>query len=86
MATEPAPTAPRLAGKICVITGGASGIGRAIAERFHAEGGTVILTDVDGDAGAATAAAIGCTFQPLDVRDEADWTRLADAADRKSVV
>ena len=79
MATDPGPAARRLAGKICVITGGASGIGRAIAERFHAEGGTVILTDVDADAGAATAAAIDCAFQPLDVRDEADWARLAIA-------
>ena len=80
MATDPGPAARRLVGKICVITGGASGIGRAIAERFHAEGGTVILTDVDADAGAATAAAIGCTFQPLDVRDEAEWAELAVAA------
>ena len=79
MATDTGPAARRLAGKICVITGGASGIGRAIAERFHAEGGTVILTDVDADAGAATAAAIDCAFQPLDVRDEADWARLAIA-------
>ena len=70
----------RLAGKICVITGGASGIGRAIAARFHAEGGTVIVTDIDTDAGAATAAEIGCAFHPLDVRDEAGWAALAVAA------
>ena len=80
MATDPGPGARRLVGKTCVITGAASGIGRAIALRFHAEGGTVTLTDVDAGAGAATAAAIGCTFLPLDVRDEAGWARLADAA------
>jgi 3(or 17)beta-hydroxysteroid dehydrogenase len=69
----------RLRDKICVVTGGASGIGRAIAARFHGEGGVVILTDVDGFAGAAAAAAIGCHFMPLDVREEDDWSALADA-------
>ena len=43
---------PRLNMKICVITGAARGIGRAIAERFHNEGAIVILTDIDVTAGA----------------------------------
>ena len=68
---------PRLNMKICVITGAARGIGRAIAERFHDEGAVVILTDIDETAGAETAAAIGCRFEKLDVREEADWQRLA---------
>ncbi|WP_076069078.1 SDR family oxidoreductase [Sphingomonas montana] len=67
----------RLHHKICVVTGAARGIGRAIAARFHAEGATVIVTDIDAPAGAATAAAIGCRFEALDVREEADWHRLA---------
>lgn len=76
--TEPrADAGGRLAGKICVITGGARGIGAAIAARFHAEGATVILTDIDAAAGAQAAAAIGCDFHTLDVRDEAGWQRLA---------
>lgn len=76
----------RLQSKTCVVTGAARGIGRAIAARFHDEGAVVILTDIDAVAGAATAAAIGCRFHPLDVRDEADWERLADAVPVVDVV
>jgi NAD(P)-dependent dehydrogenase (short-subunit alcohol dehydrogenase family) len=67
----------RLKNKTCVVTGAARGIGRAIAARFHAEGGIVVATDIDEAAGAATASAIGCRFEPLDVREEAGWSRLA---------
>ena len=70
---------PRLTGKTCVITGGARGIGRAIASRFHAEAATVIVTDCDRAAGRAAARAIGCRFEALDVANEADWQRLAQA-------
>jgi len=66
----------RLSNKTCVVTGAARGIGRAIAARFHDEGATVIATDLDETAGAATAAEIGCRFEKLDVREEADWLRL----------
>lgn len=69
----------KLTNKICVVTGAARGIGRAIAARFHAEGARVILTDIDEEAGAAAAAEIGCRFIALDVREEADWARLAEA-------
>ena len=67
----------RLSGKICVVTGAARGIGRAIAQRFHDEGAVVVATDIDAAAGAAAAAAIGCRFEPLDVGEESDWARLA---------
>ena len=67
----------RLRNKTCVVTGAARGIGRAIATRFHGEGAIVILTDKDDAAGAVTAAEIGCRFEALDVREEADWLRLA---------
>lgn len=67
----------RLKNKTCVVTGAARGIGRAIAARFHDEGAAVVLTDIDAAMGAATAAEIGCRFEPLDVREEADWSRLA---------
>ncbi len=43
----------------CVVTGGARGIGRGIAERMVERGHRVVLTDVDGEAAAATAAEIG---------------------------
>lgn len=65
----------RLKNKTCVVTGAARGVGRAIAARFHEESATVIATDVDRAGGEA--AAIGCRFEPLDVREEADWARLA---------
>ena len=77
---------PRLNTKICVVTGAARGIGRAIAERFHDEGAIVILTDIDETAGAETAAAIGCQFEKLDVREEADWARLAEIVPVADVV
>lgn len=67
----------RLKNKTCVVTGAARGIGRAIAARFHDEGACVFVTDVATVAGAATAAEIGCRFEPLDVREEEDWDRLA---------
>jgi len=70
---------PRLHNKTCVVTGAARGIGRAIAARFHAEGAIVICTDIDHHTGAATAAAIGARFEPLDVTDEAQWHRLSAA-------
>lgn len=76
----------RLNNKMCVVTGAARGIGRAIAARFHDEGAIVILTDIDEDAGAATAAAIGCRFEKLDVREEADWLRLTSIVPAADVV
>ena len=51
----------------CVVTGGARGIGRGIAERMVERGHQVVLTDVDGAAAAATAAEIGAAegLQPV---------------------
>lgn len=76
----------RLAGKTCVVTGGARGIGKAICMAFAAEGGDVVLTNIDRAGGAAAAAEIGCRFLPLDVRSEANWTALAAAVPVADVV
>jgi len=67
----------RLAGKTCVITGAARGIGRAIAEAFHQEGGVVFATDRNIKEGEAAAAEIGCRFRELDVRNERHWELFA---------
>lgn len=48
----------RLKGKACVVTGGAQGIGRGIAGRFAAEGGTVVIADLDADEGRAAVSEI----------------------------
>lgn len=76
----------RLKNKTCVVTGAARGIGRAIAAGFHDGGARVFVTDVDAVAGAATAAEIGCRFEPLDVREEEDWDRLAQLVPVANVV
>jgi NAD(P)-dependent dehydrogenase (short-subunit alcohol dehydrogenase family) len=49
----------RFAGHVAVVTGGAQGIGRRVAERLAAEGASVAIWDHDGEGAAATAAAIG---------------------------
>ena len=61
----------RVAGKIVLITGGASGIGRALAERFHREGAKGIgIADLDGAAAAEVAASIDGHAMTVDVSTE----------------
>jgi galactitol 2-dehydrogenase len=59
----------KLAGKYAAVTGGAGGIGRAIAERYAAEGARVCIADISEKAASAAAAAIGAATHPchLDV-------------------
>ena len=61
----------RLAGQVGLVTGGASGIGRATAERFAAEGMRVCVVDRDERGGAAAAAAVDGLFVAADVGDAA---------------
>ncbi|MBI5617456.1 MAG: SDR family oxidoreductase [Gammaproteobacteria bacterium] len=66
-----------LRGKTIVITGGASGIGAALARRFHAEGARAIaLADLPGAKLAATAAELGALAVPCDVAKEQDIRAL----------
>ena len=63
-------------GKICLVTGGASGIGRATCEALAARGAHVVVTDVDEAAGRDVADAVGGDFARLDVSDRDAWTRV----------
>ena len=64
---------------LCVVTGGARGIGKAICTAFLAEGARVVLTDIDEDEGRRAAARLGCSFHRLDVASETEWDALAAA-------
>ena len=66
----------RLAGKVAVVTGGASGIGLATARRFAAEGATVVIADFNPVSGAAAASEVDGLFVQVDVTDEAQVNAL----------
>ena len=67
-----------LNGKVAVVTGGASGIGRAMAARFAAAGMHVVIADVQRDALDATAAELGLHGVRVDVSDADSVAALAD--------
>lgn len=65
----------RLSGKVALVTGAASGLGKADCERFVAEGAEVYISDIDGERARALAEALGPAASALqhDVSSEADW-------------
>ena len=64
---------------LCVVTGGARGIGKAVCAAFAAEGARVVLTDIDEAEGRKSADELGCDWHRLDVASEADWEALSEA-------
>jgi NAD(P)-dependent dehydrogenase (short-subunit alcohol dehydrogenase family) len=69
-------------GKVLVVTGGASGIGAAVARAFVQRGGKAVLADIDAARGRALALEIGhaAVFQEADVRDPADCQTVIQRA------
>ncbi|MBL4617186.1 MAG: SDR family oxidoreductase [Robiginitomaculum sp.] len=68
----------RLSGKRCIITGGASGLGRAMAIAFVEQGAQVLITDINEVAGNKTAKEIGVMFAKQDVTDEDRWPQIIE--------
>lgn len=72
-----------LTDKVVVITGGASGIGKALAERAHVDGAAhVVVVDRDADGAAAVAASVSGTAAVVDVTDEAAIADLVATTER----
>jgi NAD(P)-dependent dehydrogenase (short-subunit alcohol dehydrogenase family) len=73
---------PELAGKVAVVTGGASGLGRGMVERFVEEGARVVVADVNRESGEAFASELGPTavFHPADVAVADDVQAVVDLA------
>jgi NAD(P)-dependent dehydrogenase (short-subunit alcohol dehydrogenase family) len=70
----------RLDGKVAVITGAASGIGRASARRFASEGASVVVVDLSDEAGESLASEIGGLYVHADVTDAASVEDMYDQA------
>ncbi len=72
----------RLEGKTAIVTGGASGFGAGIVQKFLSEGARVMIADINGDAAAAMATQLGpnAVAQQVDVGDGTSVEVMADAA------
>lgn len=67
----------KLENRVAIVTGAAQGIGRAIAEKLHAEGATIAAADLNGDGAKATASDLGGLGIQADISSEADANRIA---------
>ena len=75
----------RLEGRVALVTGAASGIGKATGQRLAGEGAAVLITDIQVDAGKATVQEISdgggrAAFFKHDVTSESDWEAACAAA------
>ncbi len=73
----------KLASKHAVVTGGAAGIGRALARKFAAEGARVVVADLDADGAVEVAAEIGGIAVAVDVGDEPSVRSLVERAEKE---
>jgi NAD(P)-dependent dehydrogenase (short-subunit alcohol dehydrogenase family) len=71
-----------LTGKVAIVTGGASGIGAGVVEKFVAEGARVVIADVERDRGEGLAATLGAdaVFRLTDVSDPEQVSALVASA------
>ncbi|HEX4296996.1 MAG TPA: glucose 1-dehydrogenase [Devosia sp.] len=70
----------RLTGKRAIVTGGASGFGAGIVRKFLAEGASVMVADINGDAARAMAVEVGATASQVDVSKDASVAAMVEAA------
>ena len=75
----------RVEGKIAIVTGGGTGIGRAAVRRLVEEGAKVVIAEFNSETGQAAADELGAeaAFIQHDVRDEGSWQSLMDAVARE---
>ena len=66
--------------RVFIVTGGASGLGEGTARMLAAEGGKVVIADMQADKGEAVAHEIGGVFVKCDVSQEADGQAVVDKA------
>lgn len=71
-----------LSNKTAIVTGGASGIGKAVAERLHAAGAKIAVADMNAEAAAKVGAACGGFGERVDVTDEYLLTRFINKVER----
>ena len=65
-----------LGGRVCIVTGGAQGIGEACARRFAGEGAKTVIADLDDTRGQALASELGALYVRCDVGDKAQVDAL----------
>ena len=70
----------RLEGKVAIITGGGSGFGKAMAERFTQEGAKVLIAELSQENGTKVAKDLNATFVHANVTDRSHWQTILDTA------